>query len=113
MEEKYFIIDNSGQYFVLLKCTKHDTEKAVANCKNCLTSEGALDIIKISEWLLNNKIKHTVILGKIESIILKQMIKNDVDRALNKVLKEDLLISNMEIEKIMMLSKEIRDSIFW
>ena len=70
------------------------------------------DLLKFSEWLINRKIKHTVIFGKIDNLILKSFIKRDVDIILSESLNNILLISNKEIENLMMVSIEKRTGVF-
>jgi len=114
MEEKYYIIDNASQYYVILKCTEQNLlDYENFGQKICLTKEGALDLFKISEWLVNRKIKHTVIFGKVDNLILKSFIKNDIDIILANALKQNLLILNEEIENLMMMSVTKRAKLFW
>lgn len=114
MEEKYYIIDNANQYYVILKCTKQNLSDYECFGQNiCLTQEGALDLFKVSEWFINRKIKHTVIFGKIDNPILKSWIKRDIDIILTKALNNKLLIPNEEIENLMMMSTEKRKELFW
>lgn len=114
MEEKYYIIDNASQYYVILKCTEQNLlDYENFGQKICLTKEGALDLFKISEWLVNRKIKHTVIFGKVDNLILKSFIKKDIDIILANALKQNLLILNEEIENLMMMSVTKRAKLFW
>ena len=114
MQEKYYIIDNAGQYFIIIKCTEqHLEDYEVYGHKVCLTQEGAIDLFKISNWLINRKIKHTVIFGKIDNLILQSMIKNDIDIILTSALNNNLFISNEEIENILMMNDEQKSKIFW
>ena len=114
MEEKYYIINNKHQYYVIIKC-KEQTLLDFNNygCESCLTSEGALDLFRASEWFINRNIKHTIIFGKVDNLILKAMIKRDIDTILTQVLNRGLLIPNEEIERLMMMSPEKRATLFW
>lgn len=114
MEEKYFIINNADQYYVILKCNnQHLYAYKEFGRKVCLTSEGAIDLFKISEWLINRKIKHTVIFGKISNLFLRALIKKDLDIILPKAINEGLLIPNEEIENLLLMSIEKRSEKFW
>lgn len=114
MEEKYYIIDNASQYYVILKCTEQNLlDYENFGQKICLTQEGALDLFKISEWLVNRKIKHTVIFGKVDNLILKALIKKDIDTILTKSKEVNLLIPNEEIENLLMMSNERKSEMFW
>ena len=114
MEEKYYIINNAEQYYIILKCTEQqllDYEKKKK--KICLTSENAIDLFKISDWLINRRIKHTVIFGKSNNIILKALIKKDLDIILPRAIEMGLFIPNEEINKLLSMSPEKRNTMFW
>ena len=114
MKEKYYIIDNAGQYYIVIKCTSQDLlDYDNFGRKLCLTQEGAIDLFKISKWFSNRKIKHTVIFGKIDNLMLIFFIRRDIDIILSDAVNNGLLISNEEIEKLMMMSIEKRSELFW
>ena len=69
MEEKYFIIDNDRQYFIIIKCTKQKLNYCLEyGIKNSLTNENAINLYKISEWLINHQIRHGIVYGKTNNI---------------------------------------------
>ena len=113
MQEKYYIIDNAGQYYIVTKLNKQQLDNFTEYVyKNCLTQEGALDLFMTSNWLINRNICHTIILGKIDNAILKSMILKDIDTVLSNVVKHNLLIPNEEIENILMKNDEQKSKIF-
>lgn len=114
MQEKYCILNNSGQYFIITKCTEQQLQDyEVYGHKICLTRKGAIDLFKISNWLTNRKIKHTVIFGKERNLILQSMIKKNIDIILTSALSNNLLISNEELENVINMNADKRKDMFW
>lgn len=114
MEEKYFIIDNARQYFIVVKCTKQKLNYCIEyGIKNSLTNENAINLFKISEWLINHQVKHNIVYGKTKNLILMIFIKSDIRTLRRKARKNNLLIENDELEKLLNMKKEERAKLFW
>ena len=114
MEEKYFIIDNAKQYFIIIKCTKQKLNYCLEyGIKNSLTNENAINLYKMSEWLINHQIRHGIVYGKTNNIILRVFIKFDIRKLEIKARKNNLLIENEELEKLLDINEDERLKLFW
>lgn len=114
MEERYLVIDNDQQYYVVLKCNRLQLDMYNSQGKSlCLNEEGILDLFKISDWLIEHCINHTVIFNSNINKTVRLLIQRDLDIILPKAINEGLLIPNEEIENLLLMSIEKRSEKFW
>lgn len=106
MQEKYHVIDNDERYYVIIKCTKSQLieykESGLLAC----------ELICLSKYFNENRIKHTVIYNKCNSE-QRQVIDEQLDVILPKAIENKLFISNEEIDNLLFMSEERRNELFW
>lgn len=102
MRDNYYILDNAGQYYIILKCT----EKQINNYfkfghMHCISEEKAIDLVRMSRWLIDHSVSHTVVYNKINNLILRAIIKKDILYMTKMADLYGLLISDDEIEDLL------------
>ena len=114
MNEKYYVVDNAGQYFIILKCTEQKMSDYVNyGHMRCISDEGAIDLLKASEWLIAHNTKHTVVSNRIDNPLLRMMLQKDMSHMVKSAVLSGLLIPDQEIEDVLMMSDDDKSEVFW
>ena len=79
----------------------------------CLNEEGILDLFKISDWLIECHIKHTVIFNSNINKTVRLLIQRDLDIILPKAIKHNVFISHEEINNVLSMETGKRNNLFW
>ena len=112
MNEKYYIIPNCNQYFVVVKCTEQKLNMIFEyGLKTCLTPDNAIDIHELGAWFCIHNIEHMFAIGRIRNPFLLVLIRWDIIRTKRNA--KELWLDENKIIKILSLPKEERDKLFW
>ena len=114
MEEKYFIINSANQFYIVLKCTRQKLENYMYyGSKLVINDNGSLNLIKLSDWLINHSIRFRAEILPIKNRIIKSVINRHVNFLNDQSQKAHMFIPDEKMEELISSMENGNDDMCW
>jgi hypothetical protein len=96
--EKYLILNNAHQFYVILRCNRRTLEDYINYGKaNMLKNDGSLDLLRLSEWLTTRGISHRAQLSEEKNPVLRIALLREITKLNRAAAKSGLFLSDEEL----------------
>jgi hypothetical protein len=113
-EEKYLIIRNAQQYFVVMRCARQTVVDYIEfGQNNVRRKDGSIDLQKIATWLTNRGISYRAGFFREENFILRRWMKKEIKKVNRSAIKNGLFLSSDDMENIVSNMKHEEGTMCW
>ena len=114
MNEKYFIINVTNRFYIIIKCTHQQLSDYVNYGVNySKDNDGKMNLSRLTEWLTDHRIEFRAEVQPIKNIIIKMFTKKSAKFINKQAIKSHMMISDTDMEQLVSAMENDDYSLCW